>query len=548
MTSEAPLAASPELHARLEALEAENARLRASAPAEPPAPRSSNAPTGSRWRAFFSALCIVIASILVPISIVTAWARLELVDESAFVATLAPLADDPAVQQMIIDETVEAVEAQVNFEELTANVFDGIDQLGLPPRASQALKLLQAPAAEGLQNLLTQTVTRVVESDAFADTWTATTRAAHRALTAAATSDGGGIVVMNDQGLGIQLGAVVERVKQNLIDRGVGIAQLIPAIDKVVIIGTGETLVTIRTTYTLATALGWWLPIVTIGLFALGILIARRRSTAVLGSGIGFALGGGALALAFAVGTPVVGQAAVQFGLSANALDVVYQSLVGSMQQTAGIAVLLGIVIAVLGWFAGRWTPAVRSRRAIGSINSSLRRQLGGHGFRTGRFGAWLYRYRGLVRTLLIVVAVIWLFGLRPLSAGDIFLVLIVTLIVAWILELLQVRPGEVPPRSSADSGAGDPDGGIDDQPTAVLGDDTTVVLADGNATAVLTDDQPTLVLADEQPTVVVVDAPAADAAPVDGDATIVETDASADAAAPAEASAPPKKPRAPRR
>ena len=142
---------------RVRELEAENARLRAGTD---PDSGVRTSPDGSRWRAFLSALCIVIATILVPLSVVTAWARVELVDEAAFVSTLAPLADDPAVQQLLIDETVEAVEAQVDFDQLTADVFDGIAQLGLPPRAADALQLLEAPAATGLSNLLTQTVTR----------------------------------------------------------------------------------------------------------------------------------------------------------------------------------------------------------------------------------------------------------------------------------------------------------------------------------------------------------------------------------------------------
>ncbi len=193
------------------------------------------------------------AAILVPVSIVGAWARVQLVDEDAFVSTLAPLVDDPAVQALVIDETMEAITAQVDFEELTANVFDGIADLGLPPRAEQALGLLQAPAADGLENLVTQTVTRVVESEAFADVWATATRAAHRALTTAATSDGGGLVVRTDDGVGIQLGAIVERVKQNLTDRGVGVAQLIPTVDRVVIIGEGDNLAAIRTGYAIAT-------------------------------------------------------------------------------------------------------------------------------------------------------------------------------------------------------------------------------------------------------------------------------------------------------
>lgn len=450
MNAEAPVADTPDLHARLAELEAENARLRAGAG---PVSGVRSGPRGSRWRAFLSALCIVVATILVPLAVVTAWARLELVDEVAFVSTLAPLADDPAVQQMLIDETVEAVEAQVDFDAITADVFDGIAQLGLPPRAADALRLLEAPAAEGLSNLLTQTVTRVVESDAFADTWTTTTRAAHRVLTAAATADGDGVVVLTDDGLGIQLGAIVDGVRQSLLDRGVGVARLIPAVDRVVIVGTGETLVAVRTVYALATTLGWWLPITSIALFVIGILIARRRSTAVLGTGIGLVVGGGALALAFAIGSPVIGQAAMQLGVSSAALGVVYESFVGSMQQTATIVALLGAVIAVIGWFAGRWSPAARTRRAVDSVNASLRARLADHGLSTGRFGVWLARSRVAVRTVVVVIAVVWLFALRPLSAGDVFLVVLVALVVAWILEILQNR-GE--PTDAEEHGTGD--------------------------------------------------------------------------------------------
>ena len=208
-----------------------------------PAPRSR----AGWWRSLLSAVCIVVATILVPVSIVSAWARVQLVDEDAFVASLAPLVDDPAVQTMIIDESMEAITAQVDFQQITADVFDGVAALGLPPRAADALQLLEAPAANGLQSLVTTTVTRVVESDAFSEVWATATRAAHRALVGAATSDGGGLVVRTDEGVGIQLGAVVERVKQNLVDRGLGVAELIPTVDRVVIIGEGDNLATIRT-------------------------------------------------------------------------------------------------------------------------------------------------------------------------------------------------------------------------------------------------------------------------------------------------------------
>jgi len=434
-----------DLRAEVDRLRTENDVLRTTpvTPLPPAAPPVRERRPG-RWRPFVSALLIVIAALLVPVSIVTAWARAELVDEEQFVNTLAPLSQSPAVQNMIVAETMDAINAKVDFTQLTTNVFDGISQLGLPPRAQNALELLKAPAAEGLENLVGTAVTRVVQSDQFTDVWATATRGAHRALTTAATSDGGGVVVMTNDGVGIQLGAIVDRVKQNLVDRGIGVAQIIPAVDKVVIIGTGETLVTIRTVYALASTLGWWLPLITLALFALGILIARRRSVAIVGTGIAFAVGGGALALGFAIGYPLIGQVAAQLDLSVAGLDVIYSRVIDSMRQTAAIIALLGLFIAVLGWFMGRSGAARRSRGFVEKTNGSIRRSFAGMGLDTGAFGLFLARYRVFIRVAIAVLAVIWLYALRPLSAGDVFLVLIVAFAVAWILELLQHRPEEL--------------------------------------------------------------------------------------------------------
>ena len=376
--------ADDDLHAQLAALRAENEQLRArdtvtDDAVAPPARKSG------RWRTVLSAICIVVAAILVPVSIVGAWARVQLVEEDAFVNTLAPLVDDPAVQAMIIDETMSGITTQVDFSQLTASVFDGIADLGLPPRAVQALGLLQAPAADGLENLVNQTVTRVVESEAFADVWATATRAAHRALTTAATSDGGGLVVKTDEGVGIQLGAVVDRVKANLTERGLGVAQLIPTIDKVVIIGEGNNLTAIRTGYAIAATMGFWLPVITLALFGLGILLARRRSTAVLGTGVGLAVGSATLAATLSIGATAVGIVAGDLDLSPTALNVIYQQLVGAMTQTALVLMVLGVLVAVIGWLMGGSRPARGVRTATDDLNTSARSQLADARSRHGR-------------------------------------------------------------------------------------------------------------------------------------------------------------------
>ena len=88
-------------------------------------------------------MCIVLAAVLLPVSIVAAWTPARLVDEGQFVATLAPLAHDPQVQGLVIDQTVGPIDDKVNYDQITGDVIDGIAGLGLPPRAVSALGLIK---------------------------------------------------------------------------------------------------------------------------------------------------------------------------------------------------------------------------------------------------------------------------------------------------------------------------------------------------------------------------------------------------------------------
>ncbi|NYD67677.1 hypothetical protein [Agromyces atrinae] len=437
------------LTVRLKAVEAENAALARRIGVD-------ERPRGGWWRSVASTLIIVIATILVPVSIVGAWTRAQLVEEEAFVSTLAPIVDDPAVQQVIIDETMTAVRSQVDFVEVTDAVFDGIIELGMDDRAAAALGLLRQPAAAGMENIVSSSVAAVIESEAFSDVFEMTLRGAHRALTLASTSDGGGVVVLTpDNRLGIAVGPLVEGVKTNLTEQGIGVASLIPVIDRTIIVGSGESLIAIRTGYAVADAVGWWLPVVTLVLFGLGIALARRRSVAVLGSGLGIGLGAASLGATLGIGSLLVASVASQLALSPSAIDVIYTQLIDDMRQTAWIFALVGLIIALVGWVTGRSRAAGRLRRVTDSLTGSARRSLATRGLQTGAFGRWLGRYRVGVRIGLGVLAVVVLFAMRPLTVGHVIGTLIVALLVLLVAELLQRRPDDVAPSAAPAEGDG---------------------------------------------------------------------------------------------
>jgi hypothetical protein len=250
-------------------------------------------------------------------------------------------------------------------------------------------------------------------------------------------------VVLTGDGLGIQLGPIVEQVKQRLTAQGVGAASLIPSVNRTIIIGTGDAATTARVAYWVAVTAGWLLPLVTLALFATGVLLARRRTVAVLGSGVAIALGAGIFIALLSAGSAAVSVAANQLKVSPSALNVIYRTLTDQMQHTALVAVVLGVFIAILGWVLGDWSAARKLRTVVGGLNSSARRGLAQRGLNTGGFGWWLSRYRVLVRAVVVTLAVVWLLLLRPLSFGELVLVIVVALLVTWMLELLQRRPDE---------------------------------------------------------------------------------------------------------
>jgi len=427
---------------RLAELEAENDRLRG---LRPGVAASETRPPRRLWRGVLSAALITVAAVLVPVSIVSAWARTELVDENAFVATFAPLAEDPAVQAMIVAEAGDAIDASLDPAGLTDDLFDGLESLGLPPRAAAAIDLLRGPAAEGLGGLVDTTVAQLVASDVFASVWETTLRASHRGLAAAATgATPMGAITISDAGeVGISLAPIIDEVKSLLVAQGIGFAAAIPRVDTTIVLVQSDALVTLRIVYGVAATVGWWLPVVCLALFVAGVLVARRRSAALVGGGIGIAVGAGALGIALAVGATAASFTAANLDVSLAAVDAIYTHVVAAMRDTAAVVALIGAVLAVLGWLRGRSAPAKTIRVGAARVNARLRGALRASGIDTGRTGVRMYTYRVLIRVVIAALAVLWLAALRPLSIGDVALVVIVAALAWWAAELVQIVPDD---------------------------------------------------------------------------------------------------------
>lgn len=235
----------------------------------------------TRWRSVVSGALIVIAVVLAPAALLSAWLRVELVDTERFVQTFAPLGTDPAVQAFLADQTMRAVDDGVDIDGMVGDVFDGIAGIGLPPRAEDALAALQAPAAAGIRSLLSDAVDSVVASPTFASAWEAALRQSHSRAVAVLAGAPDTVVALADDGvLTVEVGVVVAAARESLIDRGFTLAERIPEVDRSVVIAESDALVSARAVYRLVTLIGAWAPLIVVALLGAGVMTARNRTAA----------------------------------------------------------------------------------------------------------------------------------------------------------------------------------------------------------------------------------------------------------------------------
>lgn len=442
-----------ELEARIAALEAENAALRADRVAGGDAGGGADAaasvevkPARRRWgRTAAAVVLVVVGLLLAPVAVISAWARLELVDTERFVATFAPLAEDPAVQAYIGDQVTAAIEEQVDIPALTSDLFDGLQALDLPPRAQDALQLLEGPATQGLQSLVSSVVDRVVESPAFADVWATALRVSHRQFVAAIQGDpDAALSIGGDGAISVQLGPVIEAVKDRLEQQGVGFASAIPVVERSIVVAQNDAFVLVQTVYTLAVAAGTWLPWITLAFLVAGVLVARRRAPALVWTAGGLALTMLILASGVGIGRAFFIGAVSPSIMPADAAIALYDGLVELMLSTILALFVLALSVAVIAWFSGPWRPARATRGFAESGFASVRRAAAANGVTTGSFGVALDRWRVPVYVAIAVVASVVVLLNRPVTISGVVWTVVVALLAVLVVELLRRPAAEV--------------------------------------------------------------------------------------------------------
>lgn len=438
--------------ARIAELEAEVARLQgqlARSPIEEP-----KVSRGSRWRTFWAVVCITLACLLAPLSAASVWAKSEVTDTDRYVATVAPLASDPAIQQAVANRVTTEVLTYINIEELTQDAISTIsDNRDLTPRQVAALTALAGPIDSGIEGFIGDKVTEIVESDAFAAAWTEANTRAHTRLNQVLSGDNTGPISIEGNDVTLDLGQVVAQVKQALIDRGLTVAEKIPAVDTQMVIFQSDNLATAQRAYSALNALGFWLPIVVLILALIGVFAANNTRKALIGLGIG--VGVSALVSGVLI---AVGRAEYLNALPATvdkaAATTLFDAVVYYLRQALWAGMAVAIVLVLAGILTGPSKFATGVRGLCVSAAAAIQGQLAQWG--AGMDGArrWVAGNAGGLRIGATLLAVLYVVLVHYKTVS---LVLWTTAVLLVALFVIQVFASDKKPAPSADRSDGTP-------------------------------------------------------------------------------------------
>ncbi|HEY0117466.1 MAG TPA: hypothetical protein VGC04_01670 [Cellulomonas sp.] len=313
----------------------------------------------NRVRGITAAVLIVVGLVLTPVAMVAAHARTQLTDTDRFVATFAPLASDRGVQDAVGDAAIAAVDSTVDFSALAALAIQGLPD-STPPAVTGLLALLGDRAASALRSIVDEQIRSVVGSDAFPQLWEQMLRVAHSRVVAGVQADASASLVLRGDTVVLQVGPIVERARQLLVDRGSQFASRIPPVNRTVDLVEVPGLSTAATSYGAVVALGVWLPVAAALLVVVGVVLARRRRVTVLRTGLGLAGVAVVVLVALAVVRAVLMTPAHE--VSTAALDrsrallltAAYDAATGGVVRTTAIALVVGVVAAVAAHLLGR--------------------------------------------------------------------------------------------------------------------------------------------------------------------------------------------------
>jgi hypothetical protein len=429
---------------------------RHAAHAEVAGPRGRPPPPRRRpfsWRTPVAALLIVAGCVLAPVSVLAVWTANQVSDISTYVANVAPLIKDPAIQNALTDRLTNEIVTRIDVKGLTDQAAAELSQKGFT-RIGGLLQSFSGSLASGVQGFVHNSVHKIITGPRMAAAWTQVNRVGHQALVAVLSGRGGrnGAVGVSNGQVTLDLAPLEAVAKQDLAARGLTVVNKIPTVHATFALFSSKNLAQAQGAYRLINDLKIVLPVVTLALLGLGVFAARGHRRALIGAGLGFAASMLVLGAGLLIARTIYLNS-LPASASADAAAAAFDILVRFIKTALRTLLVAGLIVAAAAYFTGPSVAAVATRSAFSSSLGALRRSGESAGLSTGPVGTWTYAHRHALRIAAVALAaLIFVFWGRPTAVVAI-VIAVLLLVSLGLIQLIGRPPPQTTPPSAAPGG-----------------------------------------------------------------------------------------------
>ena len=401
-------------------------------------------PRARRTRTIIAWVLVVLASLLIPISVISVWAIRTVTNTDQYVATMAPLARN----QVIVDHLARKATDELFSSGVVRNKIADV----LPAKA----KPIITPIEQQVENYVYGLALQVFQSEKFGQLWDLLNRHTHDAVIDVLTGkksplqekvETGGKIVVN---VTPALNNLIQKANQ----RGITLFNPLKPI-----LTTGNSLgVTIVSQqqvskfsglFNIIVKLKWAIPIVSLVLAILGIVIAVDHRKVLLRMSIGIGLVTLLLLAGLSLGRITFLNQASGHQFNRQVAAAVWDTMLRFLKTDLRWTLLATVLVALAAWVAGPAHYAVWIRSNCARAARRVRSQAGGASSGAGRAvagsagarrtGGWIEEHVSGLRMVGVVVAgAVIVFG-GNLTGWNFVIILIVLAVYLGLLQLIAV-------------------------------------------------------------------------------------------------------------
>jgi hypothetical protein len=369
-----------------------------------------------RWRRALVASFVILSVVLVPLAGLSVWVRNLVLDSDKYVETVAPLAKNKAITDLVAKRATDRLFQQVD---VAAQAKEA-----LPDRA----QFLAGPISSGVETFTREAATRALETEQFATVWRQANERAHALVVKALTDEGENVSIKDDKVV-LDLSAEVDDIIKRLDERGVTVFDSLGENQKnlqVELFDAGQ-LESARSAVHLLDRARIVLVVLVFVLLGAALALSGNRRRTLMRWGLGLVIAMAVTAALLALGRSAYLGVAQNHDAAAAAFDIIVRSLRNGIRVIAA----LGIIVALAAFLSGPSRLAVRIREGARGLIGGAGRKADEAGWKPGPVGAWVAAHKVGLRIAGVAVTLLFLFlwsSPRPLTLLVLALLLLVYL------------------------------------------------------------------------------------------------------------------------